>query len=206
MDAMFILTILAGIIPGLVVIGGLTLWLTSRRAKITHLDEWWGWLGPGRPWQGGGREFEGTVGGRRVRVTWFDSTTTVTVECRPTVHAGFGRRDRPEQVVDEANQGGSRVILDGEHVAYGETRGDVRVLMAHEGVREALDLLLSEDERSLRAVDVEPGTGVTWFARNLRELDMTPAWTRRLVDALMVIARAAERPRPGMSEPVQAEA
>jgi hypothetical protein len=206
MDAMFIATIVAGIIPGLIVIGALTLWLSSKRRKIAHLDEWWGWLGPGRPWQGSGREFDGNVGGRRVKVTWFDSTTTLTVECSPTIHAGFGRSDRPAQVVDEANEGGRRVILDAEHVAYGETRGDVRVLMAHEGVREALDLLLSDDERSLRSVDVVPGSGVTWFARNLREIDMTPGWTRRLVDAVTVIARAAERPRSGLSEPLQAEA
>jgi hypothetical protein len=82
------------------------------------------------------------------------------VDGRPTVHAGFGRRDRPDQVVDESQEGGKRVILDDEHVAFGETRGDVRALMAQDGVREALDRLLSEDERSIRSVDVLPDTGV----------------------------------------------
>jgi len=176
------------------VILALTLWYCSKRRKSTQLDEWWGWLGPGRPWQGDGGEFEGQVGGRAVKVTWFDDTTTVWVEGRTTMHAGFGRRDRPPQVVDEAQLGGRPVVLDGEHVGYGETRGDVRDLVAQEGVREALDVLLSEDERSVRSVDVEPGVGVVWFARNLRAVDVNPNFARRVVDAVIVIARASERP------------
>jgi len=206
MDAMSIVMIMAGSIPPAIVILALTLWYSSKRRKFTHLDEGWGWVGPGRPWQGNGREFEGPVGGRNVHVRWFDGTTTLTVEGRPTVHAGFGRRDRPTQVVDEAQQGGRRVVLDAEHVGYGETRGDVRVLVAQEGVREALDLLLSDDEASIRSVDVEPGKGVMWFGRNLREVDMTPDRTRRLVDAVILIARAAERPSTSHTSPVHAEA
>ena len=151
MDPMWILMIVGGIIPPAIVILALTLWFSSNRRKTGHLDEWWGWVGPGRTWQGNGREFTGQVGGRAVQITWFDGTTTLKVEGRPTVHAGFGRRDRPAQVVDEAQHGGRRVVVDSEHVGYGETRGDVRVLMAQEGVREALDLLLSEDERSIRS-------------------------------------------------------
>jgi hypothetical protein len=179
MDPMWIATIVAGLIPPAITIGALTLWYASKRRKLA---------------------------GRRVDVTWFDGTTTLKVEAQPKMHAGFGRRDRPPQVVDEANEGGRRVVLDAEHVAYGETRGDVHLLVSQDGVSQALDLLLSDDERSLRSVDVVPNEGVVWFARNLREVDMTPGWTRRLVDAAIAIARAAERPSMGFTESHRAEA
>ena len=192
MDTMWLLTTLTYLIPPTVVVVGLTLWFASRRRKITHLDEWWGWLGPGSTWQGNGRAFAGTVDGRRVKVTWFDGTTTITVAGHPAVRAGFGRRDRPTQVVDEANDGGKKVTVDTEHVGFGETRGDVKALVSRPEVKPALDVLLAEDERSIRSVDVEPATGVVWFARNIRELDLTPDRTRQWVDAVVAVARAAE--------------
>ena len=39
MDAMFILTIVAGLVPGLIIIGALTLWLAFEKAHGNHLDE-----------------------------------------------------------------------------------------------------------------------------------------------------------------------
>lgn len=194
MDAMWLLTTVAYLVPPVVIVGGLTMWFLSKRRKTAHLDEWWGWLGRGTAWKGNGRAFAGTLGGRNVTVTWFDGNTTVTVDGSPTVRAGFGRRDRPDQVVDEANDGGRRVVVDAQHVGFGETRGDVRAILARPGVREALDVLLAQDEDSMRSVDIEPDTGVVWFARNLREADTTPAFTRRWTEAVVALAEAAEHP------------
>lgn len=194
MDTLWLLTSLAYLIPTAVIIVGLTLWFASRQQKTLLVDELWAWLGPGAPWQGNGRTFGGTVDGRAVHVTWFDGTTTLTVEATPAVHAGFGRRDRPVEVIDEAAEGGRRVAVDAEHVGYGETRGDVNLLLGQPGVREALDLLLADDELSIRAVDVEPGKGVVWFARNLRELATTAKSTWQWTNAAVAVARASERP------------
>jgi hypothetical protein len=194
MDSMWIFTTLTYLIPPFAVVLALTLWYTSTRRKTSLLDAWWGWLGPGSRWQGNGRAFTGTVDGRAVKVTWFDNTTTITVAGHPGVRAGFGRRARPTSVVDEAEVGGRRVNVDGEHVGFGDTRGDVTALVSQPQVRPALDVLLAEDEGSIRSVDVEPATGVVWFARNVHLHDMTPDRTRRWVEAAVTLARAAEGP------------
>ncbi|MEQ1505485.1 MAG: hypothetical protein ABMB14_24850 [Myxococcota bacterium] len=185
--------VLVLMLPPAILLTGIAAGYSARQRQYDRLGAQWGWLGGSTRKYGSGREWSGKVDGRDVSVQWFDRTTTVVVSARPRVKIGFGLTDQPKQVVTEGADGGTSVRIEGQRVGYAADGAEVGALATQPGVEHALAALLGRDGTSLRSVNVDPETGVTWLARNLSDHDIGPDDTRRWVDALIRVATASER-------------
>ena len=166
----------------------------QRKKRLHELEQLWGWLGSGARQYGSGREWVGEVDGRRVDVGWMDRNTTVRVEAQPKVRAGFGRGDQPAALVPESQDGTQAIQLDGDKVGWTTRSEDIHALVEQPQVKAALDTLLERDGASLRSVDIDPRTGVAFFARNLPH-HIGREDTERWVRAVIAIAKGAEGSR-----------
>jgi hypothetical protein len=184
------------LVPPLMVIAGITLWYLNVGWRRERLDDTWGWVGPGRQHHGSGRAWHGEVSGREIEVTWFDRNTTVRLEADPKVEVGFGRAGGPHDTLHTAGPDAVEVPLPNAHVAYGPSPEVVRRVAEQPGVQPALYDLLDTpvgpaEQPAIRTVEVARG-GVTWFGRNLRDRQIERDDAHRWVEALLVLAHAAE--------------
>jgi hypothetical protein len=184
---MYLLPILVPPIVLLAVFGGM---IARRRALVERLQRIWGWLGPARTWQGGGRAWSGVVDGRRVDVRWFEHNTTVEVGARPEAEVAFTRKGQPPELASPGDEAAAVELLG--KVGYAADATVVRALADRPEVDEALGTLLGEPDTSLRAVRVDPKGTVSWFARYLPERRLTREDAQEWVRALLVVARASE--------------
>jgi hypothetical protein len=180
------------LIPVAVIIVGVSVVAHLRFKASSRLDGLWDWIGKGTRSLGSGRVWSGTVDGRHVRVDFFEDSTEVHVQARPKVRIGFGREDEPQSVIPEAREGLHVFTLDGGEVGYADQPSTVPALVRQPGVEEALRTLLANDGASLRSIDVDPQSGVGWFARNLPEGSFGREDAERWVRALLAVATASE--------------
>ena len=177
------------LIPPILLLIVFTYFIARRQRTLGRLQERWGWLGPAARHHSAGRCWSGEVQGRRVQVKWFEYNTEIEIEANPAAPLGFGRKGQPAELAEV--QGGVSIEWGGK-VAYGQDRRALHALISDPRLDEALTVLLNAQDRSLRAVRVKPGSGVSWFARHLPERELTSEDARHLVEALLVVARASE--------------
>lgn len=180
------------LLPWLVIFMSLFGIINRRRREASRLDTVWDWLGQGKGNLGAGRVWTGVVDGRGVRVDFNEDTTVVRVEAKPKVRVGFGREDEPQSVIPEAREGGRVYTLPNGEVGYADEPAVIPEILKQPGVEEALRMLLASDGASLRSIDVDPKSGVGWFARNLPESMFERDDAQRWVRAMVKLASAAE--------------